>query len=131
MTLTGFVRAAAVATAVAAMAVGTSLATPQSASAATQTARKASLWWNGARYEAEVDNNPGNGAPSWLWLADYKSDDYVGTIAHVVFVDGTTGTWGPVYGGTGTVGLPKDVRSFQVCSYFAPTYTACSAGVTP
>ncbi|MFH8625896.1 hypothetical protein ACH4A8_29085 [Streptomyces vietnamensis] len=76
-----------------------------------------------------MDNNLGNGAPSRLWPADYKRDDHVGTIAHDVYVDGTTGAWGPVYGGTGTAGLPKDVRSFQVCSYFEPSYPACSAWV--
>ncbi|MFJ5035719.1 hypothetical protein ACIQB5_48805 [Streptomyces sp. NPDC088560] len=122
-----FTRAAAIVTAVAAVGVGASFAAPQTASAAAQTTRSATYSSGGATFEAQVDNDPGNGAASWLWLADYKWNDGVGAIAHVNYVDGTSQTWGAVTNGTGTVALPEDVSRFQVCEYNRAGFLGCSA----
>ncbi|MFE7747489.1 hypothetical protein [Streptomyces sp. NPDC057428] len=128
MDLKGFGRATSVVAAVAAVGVGTGLAAPVSASAATQTAALATYTPPGERYEAQVDNNPGNGATSWMWLADYNWRDQTDAVAKVVFVDGTTAKYGPVGKGTLTGSLPKKVSHFQVCGFY--TYiTGCGSWV--
>lgn len=128
MALTGFVRAAAVTAAVAAAGFG--LAAP-SASAATQTAHSAVSYWDGSKVEAQVDNNPGSGSASWLWIADYDKTDVWGAVAHVNFVDGSSATYGEIRNGSQSTGLSKDVRSFEVCFHSGATTRNCSGWVYP
>ena len=121
MILKSFKRSAAVVTAVAALGVGAGLIAPQAASAGTS--RSAISTWNGTKVEAQVDNYPGNGEPAWLWIAAYNGGS---AIAHVDYVDGTSGGWGPVFNSAQSTRLPKKVSRFQVCFYAPSTYYHCS-----
>ncbi|MGW3498625.1 hypothetical protein [Streptomyces sp. NPDC001020] len=127
MVLKRFTWAAAVVTAVAAVGVGTVFATSQSASAAAQTVGYATYSSGGALFEAQVDNNPGNGAASWLWLADYKHNDGYAAVAQLYYADGTFHTAGPVTNGAFTAAPPQDVTRFRVCKWNAAVNYGCSA----
>ncbi|SNX88437.1 hypothetical protein SAMN06272735_8886 [Streptomyces sp. TLI_55] len=128
MTLKRFKRAAVVVAAVATMGVGAGFAAPLSASAATQPTGFVSYSNGGAYFEAQIDNNPGNGAASWLWQADYTYNDAYAAVTHVYYTDGSYAVWGPTYNGTTTASLPKDVARFQVCKWAAPSNNlGCSA----
>ncbi|WP_327111120.1 hypothetical protein OG206_00870 [Streptomyces sp. NBC_01341] len=129
MILQKLTRAAAVVAALAAVGAGVSFAAPQSASAAAQTSRSAMATWGGATVEAQADNNPGSGAASWIWGADYRSGDSEGALVHVDYVDGSSESRGPIFNGSSSANLSKDIRRFQVCFYTTSGlyYHNCSA----
>ncbi|NDK24636.1 hypothetical protein FSY75_09140 [Streptomyces sp. TR1341] len=99
---------------------------PLSASAAAQTSALATLKDGPATFQAQVDNNPGNGATAWMWLADFKHDDWSWAAAKVIFVDGTTAQYGPAFKTNITGSLPKKVRQFQVCEGLGDQIHKCS-----
>ncbi|GHB11360.1 hypothetical protein GCM10010330_76800 [Streptomyces tendae] len=114
MALKGIKGATAAAAVVAA--VGAGVLAPTAATAAT-TPHRASVSHSvgSAHFEAQVDNDPGNGAPSWLWQADYKHGDDLGAVTHIYYKDKSFVSIGPTYNGTDTVRLSKEVSRFQVC----------------
>ncbi|MGW0296692.1 hypothetical protein ACWDYK_08235 [Streptomyces anthocyanicus] len=126
MALKSFKRMAVVAAGVATVGVGAGFVAPLSASAAAQ--NSALIKWSngGAYFEAQVDNNPGNGAAAWLWAADYTTNDGFAAAVHVYYTDGSYQAWGPTENGTATASLPKDVSRFQVCKWFQGAHYACS-----
>ncbi|PWI15780.1 hypothetical protein DI272_17570 [Streptomyces sp. Act143] len=129
MILKRITRTAAVLAATVGLGVG--LAAPASASAASPTAALATTWWDGAEFQAQVDNRPGNGSESWLWLADYRHRDGLGAIAHVKYYgDNTSYGWGPPEDGTSEVGLSRDVSQFPVCEFGNQTYHNCSSWIS-
>ncbi|MGW1530516.1 hypothetical protein [Streptomyces sp. NPDC002159] len=126
MALKGIKRAAAVVAAVATVGMGAVFVTPLSASAATQTSGYQPWWSDGAFFEAQVDNNPGNGAAAWLWHNDATHTDYYAVVTQVYYTDGSFAAWGPALNGTGVANLPKDVARFQVCKWQVGVNYGCS-----
>ncbi|MEU0851241.1 hypothetical protein ABZ387_25230 [Streptomyces flaveolus] len=112
MKLKRITRSAVTALAMATVALGLNAGT---ASAATYV----SVWGAEGRY----DNNPGNGAASWIWV--YTGDNSEARLTYILN-DGSrheltaTGTYS-----SATASLNQDVRTIQVCTNF-PT-PVCSA----
>jgi hypothetical protein len=73
--------------------------------------------------QAAYDNNPGNGAQSWVWV-------YAGGTIHtkvtIHFVDGSS-TYVEVYnpGYSQSFNLSKDVRYLRLCASVAPFEEVC------
>ncbi|WP_186568647.1 hypothetical protein [Streptomyces sp. T12] len=100
-------RTAALVTATAVLTLGTGLTTPAFAStAAITTVRYGST-------EAQLDNNPGNGAASWIWVwnpvkpAAVDYEDYNGNV-HRLYVDA---------GHAATTQPPVDIWRIRACQY--------------
>lgn len=63
--------------------------------------------------QAQVDNNPGNGASSWVWGSNYRGT----TLASVdyMYYDGSGGALRILPGTSESLNLPKDVWKFRIC----------------
>ncbi|MBP2704959.1 hypothetical protein JOL79_14150 [Microbispora sp. RL4-1S] len=115
MGLKSFARSAVVATAVAA--AGVSIVA-QPASAGT------TLNYAGA--SGQFDNNPGNGAASWVWI--WAGWDNSSARTEYQYYDGSTGAVWANTGQSNTANLGKDVWRIRVCvSRWDNTITWCSS----
>lgn len=83
-----------------------------------------------AHYHAEVDNNPGDGRASWLWVG---SDNAYAP--HVDFyLRGDSGPHkanGKAYGALAPQEFDQDITAFRVCGSHGAVGDACSAWFHP
>ncbi|WP_306185120.1 MULTISPECIES: hypothetical protein [unclassified Streptomyces] len=76
-------------------------------------------------YEAQVDNNPGNGAASWIWV--YSNSGYQAHADYYLEGDSTMHQYySPVYGAT-SMNLGKDVTAFRVCGWNGAFGDTCTS----
>jgi hypothetical protein len=132
MKLKRFTQAGLVAATVAVAGVG--LALPASASGTVTCdgyfCKATALDGGGHYFEAEVTNNPGDGAASWIWVWTNQSA-YKAHTDYYLRDDGTMHKYYSPLNGANSMDLPKDVTAFRVCGSNGGAGDTCSSWAHP
>ncbi|MER6535762.1 hypothetical protein ABT215_18540 [Streptomyces sp900105755] len=94
--------------------------------AAMQPASAAQLYHEFDGTQVQVDNDPGNGAPSWIW--EYGSTWNGATKGHVdiMYANATYGAFEVQPGEAAAINLQHDVQAVSICTVFNGSNWQCT-----
>ncbi|MFD1277850.1 hypothetical protein ACFQ51_55550 [Streptomyces kaempferi] len=85
--------------------------------AAMQPASAAQLYTEYYGTQVRVDNDPGDGAASWIWVYGSTEQGATGTKVEILYSPTHTGVLGVGPGEAAAIDLPEDVQAIDIYNY--------------